>query len=260
MFSHASTTQTGLIIFSPRTGSSLLAQTLRLLGQPILGEAESDCKPEANPRGYYDIPDLRNEGWTEANREEYGDQWNGKVVKVLVNPLLKDTADDQWELIHNTNPYIFITYRHPLEQVLSHQDVFLKKQKAGSRKHFIQVTRKLRNWSSNILGLVHKIRTEFPNLVERTTFVGYYEHLEQPKNFCQKLAAHMGLSPTEAQRNAALDNIDDSLYRFRYSDIDEKFKQWYHKFPAQSLYNQLRQNPAGIWDLDAEQQVTAHTP
>ena len=63
---------------SARSGTSLMMQTLKLLGVPVEGHKFHDDFPivEANPKGYYDLP-------FETLRDGLGEKYTGKAVKLL---------------------------------------------------------------------------------------------------------------------------------------------------------------------------------
>jgi len=237
-----------LILFRPRTGSSLLAQTLRHLGAPVLGEFRTDCDEELNPRGFWDIPEIRNNGLTREKRAEYSGRLPGAVVKILLGATLNDDAE-QWRWFDEVAPRIFITYRHPLEETLSSTTAFTRK-KAGTQDHFIEVTQRLRGWARPLGRLIETIRLQHPTLIDRSCFVGYHEHLDDPVGFVAKLARHARLSPTPPQIEAAIANIDTSLYRFRLDELPVEYRRWYEPMPARNLFDALRNDPDSAWNLD----------
>ena len=68
---------------SPRSGTSLVMQTLDILGLPIVGEKFHADFPitEGNPKGYYDLPFA--EQVEAAETGGFGDKYAGKVVKLF---------------------------------------------------------------------------------------------------------------------------------------------------------------------------------
>lgn len=236
-----------LILFFPRTGSSLLAQTLRLLGKPVLGEAESNSPVWANPRGYYDIPEIRDRGFVLDNLEKYASRLDGHAIKVLIRSTLIDNAS-QWEWIARICPRIFVTYRNPLEQVLSSNAVF-KQKTEGTVEHFVEVTQGLLDWTRQIGSLISLVNTHYPQLRSNIQFIGYHEHLDNRCRYVSKIAQHAGLDPTDAQRHEAVSNIEDSLYRFRMERFHEKYIQWYRKTPAKKYFECLVNDSQKAWEL-----------
>lgn len=231
--------QTGLILFTPRTGSSLLAQTIRLLGGGILGEPMTDCPEAANPRGYYDIPDIRNQGWTEKNIAICGEAWAGKTVKIMY-PSLFECAE-QWDWIRRHQPQIFVTYRHPLEQALSRREVFRAK-KNTEKNIFILVTAFLRSWSYELNRCIDMLKAEYKDHLNRVLFIDYQSHLSDPRRFCLCVAKHLRLEPDEIKIQAAVNNIDPKLYRFRFDEVAPKYTEWFDALPASALYRTICQN------------------
>ena len=67
-----------IVTGSCRTGTSMMMQTLKLLGVPIEGEKFHADFPveEGNPKGYYDLP-------FEILQKGLGDEYEGKAVKLL---------------------------------------------------------------------------------------------------------------------------------------------------------------------------------
>ncbi|MCJ2187060.1 hypothetical protein [Novosphingobium beihaiensis] len=235
-----------LILFQPRSGSSLLAQTLRLLGKPVLGGFNSNCRQALNPLGFWDIPEIRDHGLTFERREKYREELADAVVKVLWFSTFEG-GGEQWAWFSEVRPAIFITYRHPLEQALSANAAFSREQ-AGTQEHFLAITHSLRNWTFGLGKVVRFVRENHPELIQRIRFVGYHEHLEDPVAFVDKVARHAGLTPDAACLRRAMENIDKTLYRFRINEVPAEYLRWYQPMPARRYFEILRTAPASLWE------------
>jgi len=77
-----------IVTGSPRAGTSLVMQTLKIFGLPIEGAKFHEDFPivEGNPKGYYDIP--FQEQIDAAKNGGFGDKYEGKVVKLFGESLL----------------------------------------------------------------------------------------------------------------------------------------------------------------------------
>jgi hypothetical protein len=170
------------------------------------------------------------------------------VVKVLLLSTFEDEGE-QWAWFSEVLPTMFITYRHPLEQVLSGNAAFRHKQ-AGTQEHFVGITRALRNWTFRIGKSVRFIRENHPEWIPQIRFVGYHEHLEDPVAFVEKLAPHAGLSPDAACLRQAVENIDDTLYRFRINEVPAEYLRWYQAMSACRYFEVLRTAPDSLWEME----------
>ena len=237
-----------VVLFRGRTGSSLLMQTLRILGKPVLGNFAVKSDLELNPRGYFELAELRDCGLTPKLREEYLDELDKAAVKILVRSTFADGAE-QWAWFARTQPQIFITYRHPLEQILSGHAAF-GRGPAGEREMFMRITRGLRAWTADIGRVVLLVRNRYPTLIPRIAFIGYHEHLDAPAAFVERVARHAGLKPDETAYRRALNNIDGSLYRFRFEEFPKEYRRWYSAMPARRFFERLRKDPVAPWELE----------
>lgn len=234
-----------IIVFNPRTGSSLLAQTLRLLGKPVLGNHETNTPLDANPKGFLDIREIRDKGLSPEIRKAYAGQLENHAYKILISPFL-DESNGHWAWMKEVKPVLLLTFRNPLEQVLSDNAIFQKK-KAGTTAFFMQVTNGLKHWEKFLRTFSSTIKKKCPELCLNTHLVDYREHIEDPRKYVRRIAAVSGLTPNRDHFRAAYDNIDPCLYRFKYQQIESEYKQWYSKFNCSAFYEQLKKNPQAIW-------------
>jgi hypothetical protein len=113
----------------PRSGTSLAMQMLVAGGFPVLADEERAPDP-SNPRGYFEfepVKRLRLDGtWLKAAR--------GRAVKII-HLLLKDLPTD------GRFAYRVLFLRRPLQEVLSSQELMLKRQgkKAGDANKVGQI-------------------------------------------------------------------------------------------------------------------------
>lgn len=209
----------------------------------------------AEPAGFWDIPEIRDHGLTVERREKYREELADAAVKVLLFSTFEG-GGEQWAWFSEVRPAIFITYRHPLEQALSANAAFRRKQ-VGTQEHFVEITRSLRNWTFGIGKVVRFVREGHPELIPRIRFVGYHEHLEDPGAFVDKIAGHAGLSPDAASLRQAVENIDHTLYRFQINEVPAQYLRWYQAMPARRYFEILRTAPDSLWEMEWPDEPTA---
>ncbi|HCY84776.1 MAG TPA: hypothetical protein DHV36_06540 [Desulfobacteraceae bacterium] len=227
-----------------------MAQTLRLLGKPVLVSHETDTPIEANPKGFLDIQEIRDQGLTPEIRRKYSGQLGHSAYKILLKPFSNEESD-HWHWLRETSPILFLTYRHPLEQILSHHAIF-RKEKSGTKEFFIHITQSLKNWETTFRQFSSAIQKKCPELCSNIHLMNYRDAIEDTQMFVNKVAAVSGLKPTPSQFKAAYDNVDMSLYRFNYSHIKSQYKSWYAKFPCSDIYEHLKEDPKAIWEYEVE--------
>ncbi len=74
-----------IVLAHPRTGSSLVMQTLKFLNVGIIGQFErNDLPQEANPKGYYEAKYILNKGLTDLVIEKLN-KMNTKLLRLKLH-------------------------------------------------------------------------------------------------------------------------------------------------------------------------------
>ena len=233
------------ILAHPRTGSSLLMQTLRLLNVSIIGEAErKDLPVQANPKGYYEDRNILSNGLTKQAIEKIEQNESEIVaVKISLKGMIKDDRADQWQYLQKNRATILVSIRPPLESALSKLTFFRNQPDEITR--FRQVTTFLRNYQLQHKTLSEILLTKVPELLPRTFTIDYHTSLNNPQKYVENITNRAGLTVSKSQFEAALKNIDRALYRYNQEIVEDKVKKWHRKIGADSFYNILstKKNP-----------------
>jgi len=228
----------------PRSGTSLMMQTMSLLGLDIWGDKYpqevklADILEEApeekheeikknfktklehakkmNPRGFYEVPGLVMRGFRELPEEH-----QGKVVKVIVDGLY-DRKMPNGHKVGTPSEYIdkvIFCLRDPRNTAISQMDL------TGN----VEVVNEDAEWENagqpmspqryvSSMGRFVSWLAEHEELDERIMVVEYADmHSDRP---VRVIAEHLGIDATDEQIKAAEDNIDPLLRR----SVD--FKGW----------------------------------
>ena len=127
-----------VVLALPRTGSSLIMQTLKILGKNVIGDKYRDDLPvSANPKGYYEYKELLSQGLISRITETLGDRLEGSAVKIAATSMLLPVRGRQWKELEKNSACMFITYRHPLEIAVSHQQFY--KRELLPKENFLDI-------------------------------------------------------------------------------------------------------------------------
>lgn len=204
-----------VVLTHARTGSSLLMQTLRLLGADVIGAFERPDLPQsANPKGYFEDRDLLRLGLSAPALHAQPDLLRGRAVKVALRPLVARRSQDEWASLADTDVTLLLPIRNPAESLLSRQ-VFLGSDDVLERNALFH--RSARNRLLDFGFLAERIGTPgFAGPVP--VCIDYKEAVDDPASYVGRIATASGLCPTAAQVSAATTNIDRGLYRVRLAD------------------------------------------
>lgn len=188
-----------------RSGSSLMMQTLQLLGLPLAGEAHHPDFPveEGNPKGYYDMPFYN-------LMTGFGNFYNGKVIKLFGTSLPK---------IHNPGnvTHAIVCVRDDVEA----QDKSTRKLLDLEVKHKSEQDSPVRQM---VIEHMETMTDQDISKVRRRTYKQTYAYLEQHnipyikvsyEDMLYKTVATMelitefiGLSPNQKKLKEAEENVD----------------------------------------------------
>jgi hypothetical protein len=255
----------------PRSGTSLMMQTLKVLGVGIVGEefpnidrrlemvnsmAEGEAKEEArqqmekdnarnrkmNPRGFYEIPSVVMSGINVMK-----DEYKGKAIKIITNGLYRrEQVNGQFVGTHpEFVDKIIFCLRDPRALAVSQQDlagaidvsVPSDEGDAGwvSLRQPVSPLRYITSVGSFIMWLSD--RSNFDEFYSKVIFVEYIDMLVNPP--LDAIIAHLGINVTPEQKQAAIDNIKPDLNRsFVFDDWAEKEQQ--SGWLAQKIYQCIK--------------------
>jgi hypothetical protein len=237
-----------VVLSRPRCGSSLLMQTLAILGVSVVGaKYRPDLPVECNPKGFFEDPELIHRGFSRERLIRVGGL-EGRAVKIGM-PVLTSAPDRdaQWAALVESGARLIIAYRHPLEAALSRNRY--ARHPVGGRDHFIHVTRFFRHVQEDFRVLAETLTHRMPELRPRTLLVGYHESMEDPVGYVELLRRLVGLDEHDGRIREAVGNIDTGLHRCHAPEIAEAFQRWYAPTPAREIYQIIRSVPREtVWD------------
>lgn len=175
-----------IVIGPPRSGTSMMMQTLKLLGLEVAGEKFSDTNlPEGNPEGYYELSS------DETTNGITSDKYKGKAVKLFAQGFLKT----QERYIDK----VIICHRVPNDTVKS----FMKLLKLSNT--IVSGTRaNAKAWVDYNRIVAEAFAKECPMPVFRA---GFSEMRYSKERKINELCEFLGIDASEAQKTEAINNI-----------------------------------------------------
>lgn len=234
-----------VVLTHPRTGSSLLMQTLRLLGADISGEAERPGVPrEANPRGYFENVPVLLHGLRAPLLAEQPALLRGRAFKLSLAALVGRADPDEWRLLRRPEVTLLLPMRSPAESLRS-QQVFLQKPEEQARRalHHVASVRQ------HLLAFAALARWVTDPAFGRTApaVIDYPLALADPAAYLDRVAGAARLAPTPAQRTAAAANIDRTLHRFTADRVRAEEPASTRAELLEEIYQLLRRDDASAW-------------
>lgn len=234
-----------VVLTHPRTGSSLLMQTLRLLGAEISGDAERPGLPvDANPRGYYENEPVLINGLRARPLAAEPTMLRGRAFKLSLSCLVARADPEEWRRLRQPEVQLLMPIRSPLESLRS-QQVFLLQPKEQARRslhHLAAVRQHL---------LAHATLTRWVTSPDfrrpAPVFIDYPLALNDPATYVARVAQAAHLSATDAQRAAALANIDRSLHRFTSSRVRAEQPAAQNAEVLEEIYRLQRLATPEVW-------------
>ncbi len=229
-----------LVLTIGRSGSSLMMQTLRQLGQNVLGPAHAEEGThyiQGNPKGYYVEQEIWNQGICSPRFQELLTQdCTQMACKMAVRNLHAAERVATWPKIDRHIRAVFITFREPVEQASSLIQLFSKNTNDRMAR-FITATEFFGYyvWMAN--ALARAMTNELSGLRTRTQLIDYKEAIINPEAYVERIIGAADLKPHPDQTKAAIANIDAKLYRHRQKQMPEELQVWSQKFGAAQTYN-----------------------
>jgi len=227
----------------PRSGTSLMMQTLALLGVPIIGDeypgdaafraqlkaAESEEKRHQgmtqrmeraralNPRGFWEVSGVVMQGVRHA-REEF----KGKAIKIVTHGLYERIG--QYGRWIGTPPglidKIIMCVRNPEHIGVSQKDLSGQVEIVGpsmdqwiNAPHPLSPTRYIRGMGAFLIWLGQHEAEHFDEITPKVLVVDFEQMHDEKVPTLSKIAAHLGITPNIEEIRKAHDNIDPLLRR-----------------------------------------------
>jgi len=236
-----------IVLAHPRTGSSLLMQTLKILGLPVVGSFKRpDLPQEANPRGYYEDREILNKGINFNLLKKKQINLNGAAVKLALKPMVRQERKEQWKKLEQNDAKIFITTRKPIESVLSFNT--FNKSNEKTKDFFIFVTHNMNNYIKDYKLLTEILLTQTPSLIPNIKFIDFNMAIFQAEKYARTVAGFLNMQPAEVSIKEAVNNIEPSLYRYQSDKFPDKYWDWYKKLKLDIVYDiQTKYEGMEVW-------------
>lgn len=204
-----------IVLTHARTGSSLLMQTLRLLGADVVGIAErADLPHSANPKGFFENIEILGQGLHAPVLTAQPDLLRGRAVKLALRPLARRRSAEEWAALTGRAVVLLLPIRHPAESLRSRR-VLLRS--ADTPTLVAQFHASARNMLLDFAFLADRVcAPEFGR--PAPPCIDYRQVVLDPSGYVAGVAAAAALCPSSAQVAAATANIDGALYRVRADD------------------------------------------
>lgn len=233
-----------VVLTHPRTGSSLLMQTLRLLGADVCGEAERPGLPaDANPRGYYEHVPVLIHGLRAAVLADNPTLLRGRAFKLSLAPLVGRADPEEWRFLRQPGVTLLLPIRSPTESLRSQQVLLLqpKEQARRSLHHLASVRQHVLAYSALARWVTAPDFSRPPPAV-----VDYPLALADPAAYADRIARAAGLHPSDAQRAAAAANVDRTLHRFTTARVQSEQSSSRAEI-LEEVYQLLRRDEPDTW-------------
>lgn len=227
-----------IVLAHPRTGSSLAMQTIAALGYPIVGKKERrNLSAEANPRGYMEEHPLLSKGLSPRYLERFIQMDPMPAFKLSLKEMVQNPRHEQWKAFEKFNASIIITFRNPLESAVSTH--FLEEFDLDSREAFFQITSYFKSYVSDYKKLSDILYNQFPSIMKCCRLLPFQDAHTSAQAYVKQLSALLPKTFSPRNHNKAVANIDTKLYRFRHTDIEEKYRHWCTQLGAEDIYQCL---------------------
>jgi len=234
-----------LILAHPRTGSSLLMQTLDILGMAWVGQRERPSLPsDANPRGYLEDPPLLARGLDPEVLVRVG-SLERRAAKLALSGMLAAGRAEQWQRMNDEGARLFIPFRHPLETAQSLRIFDGPDLEANQAP--VRVLRFLYRYPYEYRALAHLLVHDVPELRARTRLIPHTLYFADAGVAVDRIREHAGLPVDEARRAQAIANISDALYRVRRDAAPAGYHSLYERMPVRQTYD-LVSTQADPWE------------
>lgn len=232
-----------IVLTHARTGSSLVMQTLRLLGLPVIGSlARHDLPQEANPKGYFEDRDLLRHGLLAPAAAEQPGALAGRGFKMALGPLVRRRSVEEYDALASGAATLLLPIRSPAESLAS-RDVLLRGDtSAAARARLFRST--ARGYLVDIGWLADRVCAHG---LPPPACVDYRDAIDDPAGYVAAIARAAALAPGPAAYAAAVANIDRDLYRRRRDDGDAVRAMAQGLGPLEAVHAVLRRSDRRKW-------------
>lgn len=234
-----------IVLTHPRTGSSLVMQTLRLLGADVIGGLEHPELPMSmNPKGFFEEPEFLRHGMHAPALVEQPALLRGRSIKLALHPLVKRASAEEWTALTRSNAALILPIRTPAEWLVSSEMLLPDDATGAQRAAFV------RRWARDyLLDLGYLAARVCSRDFSRAAPIclDYHEAVSDPAAYVMAVATAGGLRPTSGQVAQAIANIDRGLYRTRVNDVEAVRRFAAGVRPLEAIHALLRSQDPLKW-------------
>lgn len=211
-------TGTVTVLTHPRTGSSLVMQTLRLLGAEVIGSVEhSDLPLSMNPKGFFEEPELLRLGLHASVLQQQPALLRGRSVKLALHPLVTRASGEEWTALAQSSAALILPIRTPAEWLVSSEGLLPADAPGIRRAAFVRAW--ARDYLLDVGYVVDRVCSSGAGQAAPVC-IDYRQAVTDPAAYVMAVATAGGLRPTQGQVAEAVANIDRGLYRTRIADVE----------------------------------------
>jgi hypothetical protein len=207
-----------VVLTQPRTGSSLVMQTLRLLGATVIGTVEHALLPlSANPKGFFEDPEILRRGLEAPVLLQQPGTLRGQAFKLALHPIVRRGSDQEWAALAHSDAALLLPIRTPAEWLVSSETTLCRADDPPARRAAL-----IRAWARNYLVDIGYLadRVCAPGFSRAVPIcIDYRQAVTDSSGYVMAVAAAARLRPTSSQVAQAVANIDLSLYRTRVGEV-----------------------------------------
>jgi hypothetical protein len=243
-FADIDLTGTVVVLAHTRTGSSLVMQTLSLLGVAPIGESSrTDLPASLNPKGFFEDAILLRDGLFAAPLAEDPALLRGRAVKLSLQFLAHRRSDDEWKALTQSNAALLLPIRKPSESLLSRRALLLSEsQDAAACLNQFRLSS--RQTFVDYAFLAQRVCSVDSNGIAPAC-IDYRTAIDDPSAYVAAVASAARLLPQAHQVAAAVANIDTTLYRSRAEHRDSAGS--ISVAPLERIYDLLRDDSPLKW-------------
>jgi hypothetical protein len=226
-----------IVTGEPRSGTSLMMQTLKLLGIPVIGEFIPNAQVgdkirkesnKLNPKGFYEVGGVVMKGI--PNGDEYVlNILNNSAIKIICNGLidknyLNNGNGTDPKIINNSK--IIWCLRNP-KSVAKSQQEFGSSLQINTGEKFESSSKIFKENPSRFIrdiGLFYKWVLSNEEINNRILIVDYDDMLNNTEFEINKIINFLKINPTDEQKSSAILNVDPKLYRSVLNEWSDESK------------------------------------
>lgn len=239
-----------IVLTLGRSGSSMLMQSLKLLGMNVIGR-DFDIKgsaisqkkhEELNPKGYLEEPRIYYGGpasiefQTLCQQNQYP-----SACKMDIRHFTNTNQSKYWKNLANDITSILVSYRDPSEQASSeHTASFQQDSTIDAKEYFRFISKFLMDYKNTYGCIDETLNKRLPSLRHKVYFIDYAS-AKKPQEYIAKLRSLTDIQPTQDQYHLAVSNISPKLFRVTHSSLSKEEIFWARKTGALDVYLELNE-------------------